>query len=1465
MNNFYKILNLIILGILLLIFILYISMSKLNDKVIGEIKEAFQVSSKPDIQTTFFDISANFYNLTDSEKSQLKQLPLDEVILNIGGSFGEVDASKIPWDSENTSFTPGEALWGIVSQQASAALFNKVYSVSQLNDITKLQFNSETNKFSYQSPLFLTSANTPEEAARLEVAEQVVNLAYPIVFELLVRGELISGLKAVAGGVVDVVKGAARLTFRAVGNVYKSISKLVSLIRLTTLVQKNAAKGIQTAAVETATVSPKLLQLIDKIAKPFRHLKQVIKNIGSKISSTIIKAMSKLIGKFMGKLLLKIIIGSAITMVSLAAIPVVGPMLDVFYMVVILPIVMVLQMGGISDGALSKIADPEGCCPPNSRPLSEVIGGDAGELIISNIPIIGDVLSCYFPYLCSENGTGALVYKKTLSMPKWMNYSWLSCFYLDWPEYNCRIGGISPLRGKKFTGSGYNWNNELGVNGTYTDLSSVKENHLNYCQTIRKMANGKIDDSERKCILPANQKFFYADFSEPRMLIDMAQFYFKWATKSPVPNDDGTITVEHIRKINYVIASSLYSCDIMCEISVITYNPITGEDYSEIVTYDRDRRFYYVCDNSVDAPGHWEDYGNALTSPSNAYWRSLDDAYDMAVNDLNSYVVARNSSNRGLTASVLHTAYTLMLDASNRYNFISNITRNNLSNEIVRLSNSPININNLNGFVEADADVKNFLKVYTDANTNLNTIINKYMNSENNINVINNVRDKLAVITNASNAIQNYRYYDTNSISHPTNSTLVNNQYKLVGCTNIDGTGQCAINPDVKYLEEDSRYRCNFDVTPYFIRCSNVNMSISKCIDASNVELVIYNYLLQFPTKRIKTINSIKAKGVNSCEFIWDEITINPTTKIETGYKNNVKTEIVYQQDLSSCTFQLPPPTAISGTSNYLFGTQTGGTTSIQLAPTSLKMYTKPLSVNQPNYTANTDLRYKRAKFKYPVFTPPGSIPTSFVESNVDYIPRYDPATFTPMRDLVRPKKPIRIFYPGDDERTLGNYSNTYCSDPAMLQRFLLSYNGNSNNVNKITTIVRTFTSSSNTCDMEVDIIEPSTNNLKRITMTMNMVEGFQSSSRNNSNNFTYQSVDSSAGGLYIDRNTDSLSNPYQDGVNFNEPYLRSFKTDVLPFTSYFNDDLIKNFTDKTKSIRDNTNRLLVGLTGTRHLGRPPCNTKCQDGEVVQRIIEQYNKDGVASGRYGTEQNSVIQVLNSATNSSNTCHVLLQNKNEVYGDFYLDEENKKNSSNYYSENRLKFKKVQMEDAGNCTFYPVPNQIYQDISASDLALSSSRNFNTYITPKRSPCNPVDCGNPDLYRAAMLDYTLKTGNPITYSNAYMNIGLNKCDYLIKTDIRLDDGRMISLDMDFVLRVSYDAPLYNNTSTANCISDPNYIYSYSENNFVLQVEEDLSELVSNPEYYQLIEPNSSYISPLQGEIDSRLIGKVHTFTSE
>jgi len=895
--------------------------------------------------------------------------------------------------------------------------------------------------------------------------------------------------------------------------------------------------------------------------------------------------------------------------------------------------------------------------------------------------------------------------------------------------------------------------------------------------------------------------------------------------------------------------------------TAITFNPITGEDYSETVTFDRDRRFYYTCNNNVAAPSHWEDDAARLTE-----WRALDDSYDLAMYDLNSYIHSPPFVNTKLDAKILRTAYTQIMDASNRYTFISNVTMNNLSNDYFDSTRTTISVSNLHNLVRNDVNVRAFYKDYTTADSNLNNVIKTYLGPVGSP-VFSTIRTKLTNIYNISETIFQFRYNRTDSPSHYSRNDLMNNQYTVIGCTHVDYTASAASTPYVMSLQEDSRYRCNFDVTPFLIRCDGVNMPISKCIDASNIEQVIYNYILQNPNKRIRTIKSIKAKGVNACEFVWDEVTVNPTTRVETNSSNNVTTEILYQQDLSSCTFFLPPPVGISGRSNYLFGTQNSAIEPLVLPPDSLKMFNKPVdSSNLANYSNYTTLRYKQAKFKFPAFTPPNPVPTNFLESNVDYVPRYDPVTFARIPNLIRPRKPIRVFYPGEEESKLGNYASNYCSDPAMLEKFILKYNGDSNNVDKIVQVVRAFTSDSNMCDIEVDRIKIATNHLSRTTMTVNMLEGFQNSPQRNSREFVYQSVNTSNYGLNIDRSTDSLSNPYQDGVGYGTPYLRSFQSDVVPYTSYFNDDLIKNFTDKTKSIRDNTNRLLVGLTGTRHLGGPSCTTKCQEPVIVQRIIEQYNKDGAASTRLDAEQNSAIQVLNSATNSSNTCHVLLENKQENYGDFYaLD---RKSPTNYYSENRLKFKKVIMEDEGGCSFYPTPNQIYQDISASDLALSSSANFNTYITPKRKDCSPVLCENPQLYNAAFSDYESKTGNVINSSMSnikYIGIGKNRCDYLINTTVTLADGTPLVVEeeegggesnFDLALRVNYDTPLYTTSSTANCATDFNYTYTYNPNNFVLQTPLDLSEAVENPEYYQTVDSNSTFGSPLMGDLDDNAV---------
>jgi len=98
----------------------------------------------------------------------------------------------------------------------------------------------------------------------------------------------------------------------------------------------------------------------------------------------------------------------------------------------------------------------------------------------------------------------------------------------------------------------------------------------------------------------------YCDFSKPYMLNRMAQFYYKNSLQNPQMNEDGTIQIQIITKFFGVIASSELSCDVVCSIDYITYDPITGGKYSSYTgcSYDEDevfracsfcyRRFYFI-------------------------------------------------------------------------------------------------------------------------------------------------------------------------------------------------------------------------------------------------------------------------------------------------------------------------------------------------------------------------------------------------------------------------------------------------------------------------------------------------------------------------------------------------------------------------------------------------------------------------------------------------------------------------------------------------------------------------------------------------------------------------------------------------------------------------------------------------------------------------------------------------------
>jgi len=1529
MNNLLKTVFLIVLLIIVLLFILFLVLKKEADIYITKannlfkIIEGFDTNADPDdddVHGVFFDLSSNYFTLSDYEKSQTAPVPPDEIILDIGSSFGEIDGSRIPWDAENKALLPQDALWGVVPSKVSASFFAKLMGANQLLNPSTLQFDESTNSLLHQTPEFTHDPETEaQENHDLEIAIQVAAVAVPMLGEALFElRETIDALKKIGNSLKKAGVFVGKSVFKVLnffsggllggliglgakmGSKLSKISQRMasragkSVAPAASIVQGAAAKGLQNVKNVTKSVGKQTLKVLKNLKKvSTKGINKVGLKPFAKITGKFLKYSAKLIGFLVKVMVKKVIVSSAFMLVGFAAMkllpppfPAIGAALDMGYMMIVMPLVMILtlplgvdeegQPQSFSDKMLLKAGDAEGCCPPGSVSFKASIPEWVETIFISNIPVLGDIFDIIMPYMCVQDGTGAFVFKQILNLPKYIKYEHLSCFYLNWPDYNCR-NGHSPVNGKTWTGSAFTRGG--GGSPMYTYFNDIIRNPSNYSQ-------------DGTYLLAPGQNFLYADFSEPQMLVNMAQFYYDWATKNPYPNDDGTLTVDYISKINYVIASSLYSCDVMCEITSVTYDMLNGSNYSEVVTYDRDRRFYYFANNSVQPPTFWEE--------NNPTWNAKDDAYDAAVHNLNNYITTPSFNNKEISATMLLGAYTQIIDASNRYVFMSNITMTNKINTSNAITSSNIstmatvatmmtNSATINeAIVLSNATVENtaiaLSNMNKEYNTNYNSVLDfsdKLAEKQNNFNTIcsgkylkgfnvthySNIQSQVSTIFALSNDLWNYH----KSLPASQIGTYVNNQYKLAGCTHLDDTASGAAEPDIVGLDEETRYRVDFNVMPYLKRCENVNINLVKCIDPSNIDMVVYSYLEQNPTKRIKTINSVKALGKNACQFIWDEVTFNPVTRTETNLMKNVVSKILYQQDLSSCTFCLPNSNALyGGESNYtsdicppLGVVDPNSAMEFQSllsnAPESVRMYKNPTTTISPNHTDNIRLQYLQAQIKVPVFATGIDLPVRFDNALCNCVPRYDPNGLKPLLPLSRPKKPIYINYPKDNEANLGNQSNNYCSDPLTIKNIILNYNGNSNNVNKIMKVIRAYTVSSNVCDLEVDMYMPNSNaahnsnTMQRTTISVNVrtKEGFQNTP------YTYSSINN-MDGLNIDAKTESkaptsddLLNTdmvYNDGYIYSAPYLKQFTRNTISNSAFFNDDLIKTFTDKTKGLRDNTQKLLTRITGTIHLGDSNCvNTTCRDPEVVQRMIEQYNIDGYPKGRYSDfdnnvllNKNTMLQVVNSATNSSNTCHIIFQNKQETYGDLYAP----KSSSNYSTENRLFLKEVKMSNTpGTCTFYPIPGQTYMDISASDVALGSASNFNSYVNPVRNGCIAVNCRDPALYNAAFSNYKNVTSNSVNNIQQSMNIGNNICDYLINTD--LADGSVE--DNDLILRVKYNNTLYTNTMDSDCTT--NNTYSYTNGNFILQTPDDISEYYSSnvQKYIETIDITNSNTSPL------------------
>lgn len=111
-----------------------------------------------------------------------------------------------------------------------------------------------------------------------------------------------------------------------------------------------------------------------------------------------------------------------------------------------------------------------------------------------------------------------------------------------------------------------------------------------------------------------------ADFTSTDMLNAMAKFYYDAASNTPTINSAG-MQITYISRISKVVASSEQSCDVLCDITTMTFSSGNSNLPTASTTVkDKTRRFYFAkiasrCLFIVTAATNKDDTGKEISFP----------------------------------------------------------------------------------------------------------------------------------------------------------------------------------------------------------------------------------------------------------------------------------------------------------------------------------------------------------------------------------------------------------------------------------------------------------------------------------------------------------------------------------------------------------------------------------------------------------------------------------------------------------------------------------------------------------------------------------------------------------------------------------------------------------------------------------------------------------------------------------
>lgn len=425
----------------------------------------------------------------------------------------------------------------------------------------------------------------------------------------------------------------------------KNTAKKAAVKESRAALKANVAAGTAETASRLKYLRPgKVIAGYKSLGKGYRIVgSQIAKVVGKVLDRLGITAISKALGAIKARMYRAIeqaiiaIFKLQATAAPLAALGPVGWAIDA--------VITVLSIGCVTfiPAIFNSFIDQDAVCPydKNGHQLYSIIcdiqasaAGGIGLNILEAIPLFGDVLYAFGQFICLPvandfYGQAGMKYYKSdstaqpqlaqnLVSPIYYNDSTLSIFAL--------IGnpnGNGPGEGTGFAGQ-FTAGSKGDAGSIDTDKRLYDYRTFHLCPTVRNPppANPLACrfQSSVTCGYGVMPLYIWVDFSNQIMLDRMAQFYFDTSRKFAQTTRDGYVQFEYISKFYGLISTTELSCDVLCEITVVKFDPVTGIQVCSAIQsnfgdpslysasnkenlkikgqYMHDRRFYFALDKN---------------------------------------------------------------------------------------------------------------------------------------------------------------------------------------------------------------------------------------------------------------------------------------------------------------------------------------------------------------------------------------------------------------------------------------------------------------------------------------------------------------------------------------------------------------------------------------------------------------------------------------------------------------------------------------------------------------------------------------------------------------------------------------------------------------------------------------------------------------------------------------------------